>query len=173
MSRKALIRKTLVAILLTILITKAITYEDKADAIEPEVITKQTVKFIEIPRPIYVQQQAQSIVNATDLGNFEITYYTAGPESTGKNPGDQGYGETYSGAIVTKGVTVAVDPKVIPLGSYIYIEGIGFRVAQDVGSAIKGKDIDVYVPGLKEALRGGRHKARVYLIKGGETIENK
>lgn len=166
MTRKGLIRKVLMAVLLIIAIVKVSTYEGNT-SIQPAMAQTPEIQFVEVEKPIYIQPN-QKVVDASDLGNFEVTYYTAGPESTGKRPGNPGYGETKSGAIVTKGVTVAVDPKVIPLGSYLYIEGIGFRVAQDTGSAIKGKDIDVYVPGVKEALKGGRHQARVYLIKGGE-----
>lgn len=130
----------------------------------PPIIKTQIVPVEKI-----VYQPDPDPIDAEPLGEFEITYYTAGPESTGKRPGDPGYGETASGAIVTKGVTVAVDPDIIELGSYIYIEGLGFRVAQDTGSAINGKDIDVYEPNLKKAQQLGRHKAKVYLISKGAT----
>lgn len=41
--------------------------------------------------------------------------------------------------------TIAVDPRVIPLGSLVYVEGYGRAVAADTGGAIKGNIIDVYV----------------------------
>lgn len=123
------------------------------------------VEVREVNIPVYIQPDPQP-VNTKSLGDFTITYYTAGKESTGKSKGQRGYGITRSGATVWDGVTVAVDPKVIPLGSYLYIEGIGLRVAQDTGGAINGKDIDVFVPDVDEANRLGRHKAKVYLIGG-------
>ncbi len=99
------------------------------------------------------------------LGEFTLTAYTAGPESTGKSPDHPAYGITSSGAKVREGVTVAVDPKVIPTGSRIYIEGIGYRVAQDTGSAIKGNRIDVYMSDLEEARQFGvKRNVRVELI---------
>ena len=52
--------------------------------------------------------------------------------------------ETASQTCATVGRTVAVDRKVIPLGSELIIEGVGPRVAEDTGGNISGNDIDVY-----------------------------
>lgn len=117
----------------------------------------------------YIEQsQEQKIISRSRsqeyLGVFELTAYTAGIESTGKRPGDKGYGITKSGAVVTEFITIAVDPRVIPLGSTVYIEGIGYRIAQDTGRLIKGKVIDIYIPDLKEAKRFGRQKLKVYIV---------
>ena len=61
--------------------------------------------------------------------------------------------------------TIAVDPNVIPLGSLVYIEGLGLRKAEDTGSAIKGHKIDVYIPDLQEALEFGVKKnVKVYVL---------
>lgn len=102
-----------------------------------------------------------------DLSNAEIyeaTAYTAGPESTGKNPGHPAYGITYSGLPVKLGV-VAVDPRVIPLGSIVWVEGYGLAVAADTGSAIKGKRIDVYFPDVRTAMQWGRKDVRVAVLR--------
>ena len=94
-----------------------------------------------------------------------LTAYTAGYESTGKTPSHPEYGITASGAKVKENHTIAVDPNVIPLGTYVYIEGIGIRKAEDTGSAIKGKKIDVYIPELDEALEFGVKKnVKVYVL---------
>ena len=79
------------------------------------------------------------------IGRFLITYYDLSYESCNKYPNDPAYGHTYSGAIVAPNVTVAVDKSVISLGSYLYIEGIGCRIAQDIGGKIKQNHIDIYV----------------------------
>ena len=63
------------------------------------------------------------------------------------------------------GVTVAVDPKVIPLGTKIYIEGLGERIAQDTGGAIKGNKLDVFVATTAEAYQLGRQNRKVWIVK--------
>lgn len=59
---------------------------------------------------------------------------------------------------------VAVDPSRIPLRSLLYIEGLGFAYAADVGSAIKGNRIDILMPTHYEAWRFGRQTRVVYII---------
>ena len=51
---------------------------------------------------------------------------------------------------------VAVDPRMIPFGTRMWIPGYGEGVAADTGSAIKGATIDVWFPTVEEALRWGR-----------------
>lgn len=89
------------------------------------------------------------------LGRFTLTAYTAGIESTGKKKTHPAYKVTSSGAKVMDGLTIAVDPKIIPIGSRVYIEGVGYRVAQDIGSAIQGKRIDLFMSDLQEARKFG------------------
>ncbi|MGI6360940.1 MAG: 3D domain-containing protein [Bacillota bacterium] len=71
------------------------------------------------------------------LGTFKLTFYCADCDKSGT---------TASGATPTFSQTVAVDKTVISLGSKIYIEGYGSRIAQDTGGAIKGKRLDIYIP---------------------------
>lgn len=61
--------------------------------------------------------------------------------------------------------TIAVDPKVIPLGTRVYIEGYGFGVAHDTGGAIKGDIIDVFMPNRDAAYTWGRKKGvKIYIL---------
>lgn len=65
---------------------------------------------------------------------------------------------------------VAVDPKVIPLGSKLYIESIdgfasyGYATAEDTGGAIKGNRIDLFYDSNAEANRFGRRNVKVYVL---------
>jgi len=99
------------------------------------------------------------------LSNVTLTAYSAGVASTGKAKGDEGYGVTSSGAYVKEGRTIAVDPRVVPMGWWVYIEGIGFRRAEDTGSAVKGKKIDIYYDSEAHANKFGLKRGyTVYVI---------
>jgi len=60
-----------------------------------------------------------------------------------------------------QGTTVAADPRVWPMGTCLEIEGLGKRVVQDVGGAIKGLKLDVFYYAHSDALLFGRREMRV------------
>ena len=68
---------------------------------------------------------------------------------------------------------VAVDPKVIPLGTLLYVEGYGYAVAGDTGSAIKGNKIDVFFYSTADAYRWGRRTVTIYILPGKWTFPDK
>jgi len=72
-----------------------------------------------------------------------VTWYNAA--SSGKANTDPNYGITASGVPLTKGI-VAVDPRVIPLGTRMFIPGYGFAIAADTGGAVIGNLIDLGYP---------------------------
>ncbi|GIN84725.1 hypothetical protein J6TS2_11110 [Heyndrickxia sporothermodurans] len=59
---------------------------------------------------------------------------------------------------------ISVDPKLIPLGSKVYVEGYGYAIAGDTGGAMKGKKIDVFIPSKKKALQWGRKTVKVKIL---------
>lgn len=59
---------------------------------------------------------------------------------------------------------VAVDPRVIPLGSRLYIQGYGYAVAGDTGGAIKGRRIDLGNTTHREAQAVGRRHVKVWVL---------
>lgn len=59
---------------------------------------------------------------------------------------------------------VAVDPRVIPLGTKLYVEGYGYAVAQDTGGLIKGNRIDVFLDSKDEAIQWGRRQVTVRIL---------
>jgi 3D (Asp-Asp-Asp) domain-containing protein len=88
---------------------------------------------------------------------FIITAYCPCPKCCG----EWSDGITFSGEKATEGITVAGDPDVLPIGTKIYIEGIGDRVVQDIGGAIKGNRIDLFFNNHQDALNFGKQKLKV------------
>lgn len=77
---------------------------------------------------------------------------------------------TYTGNNTALGVppkrgTVAVDPRVIPMGTRLFVEGYGLATAGDRGSAIKGNRIDLFMETRSKALRWGRRSVKVYVLE--------
>lgn len=91
------------------------------------------------------------------MTNFQVTWYN-----------DKG--TTYSGRQTVDGVTVSVDPRVIPLGTWIKIEfedgTVLTRRADDTGSAVKGKIIDIYKNSSTKTLNelGRSHNVTVTIL---------
>lgn len=107
----------------------------------------------------------------------EPTPTAPGPPSTVVAPADDGPGEplgrfsitcyslrgtTASGASVAED-GIAVDPRVIPLGSRVYVDGLGWKIARDTGSAIKGNTIDIWNPSSSYCRSWGRQTREVWL----------
>lgn len=90
---------------------------------------------------------------------MHATAYDPGPRSCGK----WASGYTAIGVKAKKGV-VAVDDRVIKMGTRMYIPGYGFAMAADRGSAIKGNRIDLCFETYAEAKRWGRRKIKVYIL---------
>lgn len=115
-------------------------------------------KFKEEQEQRAKEEQAQG--NRRYLGVFKLTGYCPCYSCS------EGYGtQTASGNRAVEGITVAVDRRVLPLGTKIYIEGVGERVVQDVGGAINGNRIDVYVNNHSNCfLPQYNQSANVYII---------
>jgi 3D (Asp-Asp-Asp) domain-containing protein len=121
-------------------------FSTRAEAVEPEpvVIVEETV-----PEKEY-------------LGVFETTAYCGCTKCCGK----WADGYTYTGGLATQNRTIAVDPKVIPLGSVVEIAGQRY-VAEDVGASIKQNRIDVFFAQHTTALDFGVQQHAVYLVREG------
>jgi 3D (Asp-Asp-Asp) domain-containing protein len=75
-----------------------------------------------------------------------------------------GGGTTASGKKARVGL-VAVDPNVIKLGTWLYVEGYGLCQAADTGGAIKGKKIDLYMDSVAECYQWGVQEKQVYVLE--------
>lgn len=84
------------------------------------------------------------------LGGATSTYTASGRKAV-RNP------DGYS--------TIAVDPRIIPYGTKLFVQGYGFAIAADTGTAIKGNTIDVYFNTRREALNWAVKYVNVYILK--------
>ncbi|QKS70693.1 peptidoglycan-binding protein [Paenalkalicoccus suaedae] len=107
-------------------------------------------------------EAAQATSNETDgtTLNMEATAYTAYCEGCS--------GVTFTGIDLRSNPdqkVVAVDPDVIPLGSIVEVEGYGRAVAGDIGGAIQGNKIDLFMPSREDALNFGRQNVSVTIVE--------
>ncbi|EEL86723.1 enterotoxin [Bacillus cereus] len=136
--------------------------------------SKEAVKSVESSKPVAKEKSAvKPVVKSTETSEpaggreitVEATAYTAHPSENG----------TYGGRVLTamghdltanpNMKVIAVDPKVIPLGSKVWVEGYGEAIAGDTGGAIKGNRIDVLVGSDSNADSWGRKSVKVKVIK--------
>ena len=122
-----------------------------AETSEP--VTEQVVEETE---PI--AEVVEEVPKNTYLGEFKLTAYCPCAKCCGKNDGI-----TATGTKATANRTIAVDPKVIPIGTQVLI-GDRTYIAEDVGGAIKDNIIDVYFDDHTEALKFGVQYAEVYKV---------
>ncbi len=107
-------------------------------------------------------------INDVNAEVFKATAYCSCERCCDKDPSDKWYGITATGKRARWG-TVAVDKRVIKLGSKLRIEGYPDTIfrAEDVGGAIKGNHIDVWFPNHREALKFGVQVIVVKRVRNG------
>jgi len=150
-----------------------VSYEDGKETgkllLSDNVVSSPETRIVEIGTiPSYTTARGEKF-RYKKVMTMRATAYTASYEDTGKTPDHPEFGITYTGVRAKKGI-VAVDPKVIPLGTKLYIEGIGdtpdygYAVAADIGSAVKGNIIDLYMEDRAAVKRWGVKNVRVYIL---------
>jgi len=108
-------------------------------------------------------------ISYTKKLKVRATAYTADYNCTGKGPGDPDLGITSTGKRARRNPsgysTIAVDPRVIPLGTKLWVDGYGLAIAEDIGGAIKGNKIDLYYDSSGETWKWGSQNVDVYILK--------
>lgn len=131
--------KIVPAILIVVaLILSPVTPIEAPEPLEPAGTDILEYRQIEAPEP--------------EVMIFEATAYTW----TGN--------QTATGTWPSRG-TIAVDPAIIPLGTRLYVEGYGEGIAEDVGGAIQGEIIDLYMESEAECWEFGRRQVEVRVLK--------
>jgi len=116
------------------------------------ILTSPAPAIAPVMFPGVVQEYQEPEPPEPETITFEATAYTW-----------TGY-RTATGPWPSRGM-VAVDPRVIPLGTELYIEGYGPAVAADTGGAIRGQRIDLYMDTKHECLQWGRRQVEVRVIE--------
>lgn len=138
------------------------------DSIKIEQVQAQNVDVVEptpTPTPEVVQEievVKEPIVVEPETAIFVTTAYCAENYPHICNNGDAS--TTATGTTPTPGRTIAVDPKVIPYGSEVIIDGHTY-IAEDCGGAIKGNRIDILFATHQQALEWGRQTKEVIIKK--------
>lgn len=136
------------------------------------VINKEIYHGTELKETVFVEEKVvtEPVDKIVEVGPENVingyTYSKAiNVKATAYTPYDPGCtGVTATGMKAGRGV-VAVDPKVIPLGSKVYVPGYGVAVAADTGGAIKGNRLDVCVNSVSEAYSWGVRNVTVYVLE--------
>lgn len=131
--------------------------------VEGKLVEEQIVseKIIKPPQP-KVYAEGGAVFRGGYIQEFEMIATAYGPPTVDKHVPSW---ITKSGKRVRYGL-VAVDPKVIPLGSKLYVEGYGYAIAADTGRLIKGNRIDLFFfDSLKNLKSFGRRYVTVYLLE--------
>lgn len=107
--------------------------------------------------PAQAAQPAQQTSNAGQWMTFQATGYST------QQPGLSTHTRMGIDLRINPRV-IAVDPRVIPLGTMVEVQGLGVYIAGDTGSAIKGNIIDIHYPTVGEALNWGRRNVKIRIL---------
>ncbi len=151
--------------------TYEIHYEDGVEIsrtlIKDEVLSTPVEEIVECgPQNVWELGvvPASRPTNYSRVEVFTATAYDASPADNGPWAG-----KTSTGMPLVYGV-IAVDPRVIPYGTKMYIESVdgqyiyGYAIAGDCGGAIKGKKVDLFFPSRSTCYSFGRRQVRIYFM---------
>ena len=137
-------------------------FDDKKEPVIEKTFEGDTEITVEVhydPPKAEAEAEEPEIVTKTSLGTYKLTGYCPCEKCCGVNTGI-----TASGTKATEGRTVGVNPKDIPYGTVLEINGQQY-IAEDTGSAIGSKHIDIFFNNHEDALKFGTQKAEVFILE--------
>ena len=147
----------LVSVLISLAVIIVLSQNDHIDSF----LVKTETEIVIEKEPVYVTS-VKEIEKETEWFYFVATGYSANDPAQGTN------NITATGKEIKKGM-IAVDSKIIPLGTRLEIKNMGVFVAEDTGGKIKGNRIDIYFETKEEAKEFGRQAIWVRVL--GSSIE--
>lgn len=153
-------------------ITTKVVYENgreiSRDIVEEKVVKEPVTKVVSEGAMAVVAMSRGGVPvkvkpNGAPLGSNVLTV-----KATAYWAGDDGGARTATGVKPVRTPegwsTIAVDPRVIPLGTRVFVEGYGYAIAQDTGGAIKGNRIDVFLNSHSECYSWGVRTVKVHIL---------
>ena len=137
-------------------------FDDKKEPVIEKTFEGDTEITVEVhydPPKAEAEAEEPEVVTKTSLGTYKLTGYCPCEKCCGVNTGI-----TASGTKATEGRTVGVNPKDIPYGTVLEINGQQY-IAEDTGSAIGSKHIDIFFNNHEDALKFGTQKAEVFILE--------
>lgn len=122
-----------------------------------KMLKQQTEKYTDL---MIEQQPDITEFPNRKLGRFTLSWYS--PKELGKTKPSEL--RTSTGTIPKEGRTIAVDPKVIPYGSIVYIQDYGYFIAEDCGGAIKQNRIDIFTASHEYAIQQGKKVTNIWVL---------
>ena len=147
----------LVSVSVSLAVIFVLTQNDRIDSF----LVKTETEIVVEKEPVYITN-VKEIEKETEWFYFVATGYSANDSLQGTN------NITATGKEIKKGM-IAVDSKIIPLGTRIEIKDIGVFVAEDTGGKIKGNRIDIYFETREEAKEFGRQVIWIKVL--GRSLE--
>jgi len=146
-----------VSVLISLAVIIVLSQNDHIDSF----LVKTETEIVVEKEPVYINN-VKEIEKETEWFYFVATGYSADDPLQGTN------NITATGKEIKKGM-IAVDSKIIPLGTRIEIKDLGVFVAEDTGGKIKGNRIDIYFETKEEAKEFGQQTIWVRVL--GNSIE--
>ena len=124
---------------------------------EPVQPAKATFRPVVVRTSVEAEEPQEP--DLVSIGPFTVYAYCPCEKCCGQWSG----GPTASGVMPEEGRTVAADWDVLPAGTEIYIEGVGWRTVEDTGSGINGNKLDLYMDSHQDALEWGVQEVEVFV----------
>ncbi|WP_353853095.1 3D domain-containing protein [Dehalobacter restrictus] len=149
-----------------ILISLCMGVHYKINNLEQRISTIQDQQLMLSKDQARLSEAVLACLDSWQVSTFETSAYSPLDDQNGLNSWGDG-SVMYSGAATADniGTAVSVDPDVIPIGSKVYIEGIGWRTAMDTGGAIDGYRLDIPMQTFDQAMEYGVKKVVVLYPK--------
>ena len=165
---KDILFNTFIIVLLTLTLASVyiLLYNTHIDRIQRQLEIEDTRQMIdimlrEVKESREFRENVQDWLDKLEIDEFEVSAYAPLDPDAVEGMCYSGDPQvTATGARTTPGRTIATDPAVIPIGTRVYIPGVGVRVAEDVSGSIKGNRLDLCMSSRAAALDYGKRRVR-------------